>query len=86
MTTVELLAYCKAQKRQPCVPDLVWQQETHRDENLNFLCSNSDFNSPNGFHDMYDVILETRSWLIHTKRTYATVLFTGDTTCSEPQK
>lgn len=76
MTTVELLAYCRAQDHQPCIPDLVWQREMHRDENLSFLCSSSDFNSPNGFHDMYDTILGTRSWLLVTKRTYATVLFT----------
>lgn len=76
MTTVELLAYCWAQKIEPCIPDLVWQHEMQRDENLGLLCDKEAFLTPNGFHDMHDAILEDRSWLRHVNRTYATVLFT----------
>lgn len=87
MTTVELLAYCRAQKPQPCVPDLVWQREAHHDENIRLLRGkDADYLAPNGFHGMYDTILETRSWLVATKRTYATVLFTEGAACSEPRK
>lgn len=85
MTTVELLAYCRAHKPQPCIPDLVWQREMHRDENIGLLRDGIDLISANGFQDMYDSILETRNWLVTVERTYATVLFTEDTTCSKPQ-
>ena len=79
MTTVELLAYCRAQKRQPCVPDLLWQREAHHDENIGLLRGKgAGVLTPNGFHDMYATILETRSWLVTVERTYATVLFTED--------
>lgn len=74
MTTVELLAYCKAHAHQPCVPDLVWQHGMHRDENIGLLLDGSL--SPHGFHDMVESILEPRSWLLRVERTYATVLFT----------
>lgn len=82
MTTIELLAYCRVQE---CVPDLVWQREMHRDENLRALCDEEAFLAPNGHHDMYDVILETHNWLLQMKRTYATVLFAESAACSEPQ-
>lgn len=88
MTTVELLAFCRARKKEPCAPDLVWQKEMHRDENLRYLCGGDDdtLTPRTGYHDMYDTILENRSWLLTTRRTYATVLFKGGVTCSEPQK
>lgn len=59
MTTNELLAYCQTRKYDPYIPDLVWQHEMQRDGNLSALCSACT--PPNGFHDMYDVILEARS-------------------------
>ena len=71
MTTVELLAYCRARKR---VPDLVWQRRTHLSKNIGSLFETDP--TPNGFHDMRDIILEPRSSLLHHSRTYATVLFT----------
>lgn len=77
MTTVELLDYCRTRNPQPCVPDLLWQRQTHRDENLGILCSD-DLSSPTGFHDTYILILETRSWLNAVGRIYATVLFMED--------
>ena len=86
MTTVELLVFCQTRKPQPCVPDLIWQRQMHRDENLQVLCSDYDDAAPNGFHDTYMAIIETRSWLITLGRTYPTVLFTKGTTCSKPQK
>lgn len=87
MTTVELLAYCRARKHEPYIPDLVWQREAHHDENLRSLCGDDVALTPNnGYHDMYNLILENRSWLLTTRRTYATVLFKGGVTCSEPQE
>lgn len=86
MTTVELLAQCRVQKPQPYIPDLVWQREAHSKENLRSLCSDDDPGLPSGFHDMYIIILETRSWLVTLDRTYATVLFTEGSTCNKPQK
>ena len=86
MTTVELLAYCSAHKHQPCIPDLVWQGQMHRDENLGVLCNDYDDAAPNGFHDMYDSILETRDWLVTIDRTYPTVLFTEGAGCNKQQK
>ena len=83
MTTVELLAYCRAGQ---CVPDLIWQHEMHRDENLRALCDEEAFFTPNGYHDMYGGILEAHNWLLHMKRTYATVLFAESAACSEPQE
>ena len=85
MTTVELLAYCRAQEHQPFIPDLVWQRGIHRNESIGALCDNG-FVAPNGFHDTRTAILETRNWLLATEHTYATVLFTEDTACSKPQK
>lgn len=79
MTTIELLAYCRAQEPEPPVPDLVWQHEMHRDENLKCLCDNNGIDTPSGFHDMYTIILEPRHWLIARERIYATVLFTEPT-------
>ena len=76
MTTVELLAYCQTRKPQPCIPDLIWQHNIHRDENLAILCSDSS--TPEGFHDMHIAIMETRSWLLASGRPYETILFTED--------
>jgi hypothetical protein len=86
MTTVELLAYCRAREREPCIPDLIWQREVRRDDNLRFLCEYDVALTPNnGYHDMYDFILENRSCLLTTGRPYATVLFTENPACSKPQ-
>lgn len=85
MTTVELLIHCQTRRPQPCVPDLLWQRQMHRDANLEILCRDYD-RTPNGFHDTYIAILETRSWLRTLDRTYATVLFREDAGCSKPQK
>lgn len=85
MTTVELLIHCQTRSPQPCVPDLLWQRQMHRDENLGILCSD-DRSSPNGFHDTYIAILETQSWLRTLDRTYATILFMEGGGCSKPQK
>lgn len=78
MTTVELLEYCRTREHQPLIPDLVWQHGMHRDENIGLLCSEDDFISPHGFHDMVESILEPRSWLLRVERTYATILFEED--------
>ena len=84
MTTVELLIHCQARRPQPCIPDLLWQRQMHRDENLEILCRDYD-RTPNGFHDTDLAILETRRWLRTLDRTYATVLFRKDAGCSKPQ-
>lgn len=86
MTTVELLIHCQTRKPQPCVPDLIWQRQMHLHENLYVLRGGYDDSTPNGFHDMYMTILETRSWLRTIGRTYATVLFKGGRGCSKPRK
>lgn len=57
MTTVELLIHCQTRKPQPCIPDLIWQRDMHRNENLAILCSD-DFPTPEGFHDTCRVIIE----------------------------
>ena len=86
MTTIELLAYCRARKPEPYVPDLRWQHGAHRISNLDVLCSPGGFLPNSGFHDTHNYILEDRSWLVEHERTYATVLFTEDTACSAPQE
>ena len=86
MTTVELLILCQTQEPQPCVPDLLWQRQMHRDANLEVLCNDYDDATPNGFHDTYLAILETQSWLTTVGRTYATVLFREDAGCNKQQK
>lgn len=86
MTTVELLVFCQTRTPQPCVPDLLWQRQMHRHENLEVLCNDYGDSTPNGFHDTYIAILETRSWLHTIGRTYSTVLFTENAECSKPQK
>ena len=78
MTTVELLAYCRAQKPEPYVPDLLWQHEAHRIANLDALRIADGFLPTSGFHNTGDYILETRSRLVENERPYATVLFTED--------
>ena len=87
MTTVELLAYCRAQWPETYAPDLIWQRETHLKGNLEMLCAEEPGSTPsNGFNEMRESILEPCSWLLRIGRHYATVLFEGRPACSEPQR